>query len=245
MGLERFLRVQALILDRKVVRGDKLLNLFTREHGKLLVLAPGATKIPNRFGGSIEPLNYGVTNLYCSTAGKFYLKEFDLKESFLGIRSSLDRLREGLSYLSLLSKLLPYEIPEPLLFDSSLAFLSLLEDGVNPGLLSLVATIKAFFILGFLPRFDVCGSCGGKIEGLAYVGSENLSPLCHKCSSGGALAMSGEGIALIRNAQERGFSFFRKARFSLKSMKEVSLYLKMVYNKILGGVEFELSGSDI
>ncbi|GEM_PF-1740716 len=245
MVFDRFIHLHALILGRKVVRSDKLLSIFTREKGKLLVIAPGAAKIPNRFGGLLEPLNYGVMSVYRSTRGNLYLKEFDLGRSFWKVRSSLDRLRASLSYLRLIEELLPYELPEPKLFDSSLAFLKFLEEDGDPTLGELVASVKVLNILGYLPRFDVCYSCGQDLRGVAYVSGDSLFPLCEDCSSGEVIKLDDEAITIMRDAQKGSFATFKSRAFDLKYLKEISLYLKLVSDKILGGVKFELSGSDI
>ena len=37
---------------------DKLVTLFTRDHGKIRAIAKGARRVPSRFGGRVEPFTY-------------------------------------------------------------------------------------------------------------------------------------------------------------------------------------------
>ncbi|MCS7232971.1 MAG: DNA repair protein RecO [Synergistetes bacterium] len=234
-----------MILNRKVSKLDKLLFVFTREKGKLLVIAPGSVKLPNRFGGAIEPLNYGLMSIYYSVGSNFYLKEFDVKNSFLSVRGSLKRLRSSLSFFSLLNKLLPYEAPEAKLFDITLDFLNLLEEGSDPLLLELVVSLKAFDLLGFLPKLDTCSYCSGKISKEAFIKVEGPFLLCRSCSEANGLRIGAEGIALLGEIQKMPLAFFKDLRYNLKGLKEASLYLKILSEKVVGGVRFEFSGIDI
>lgn len=184
-------------------------------------------------------------SLYHSIGDNFYLKEFDLKDPFWKVRSSLEKLESSLSFFAMLNKLLPYEVSEPGVFDVTLSFLNLLENDSDPKLLKTVASLKVFDILGFLPRLDTCPFCNGKISKEAFIKVDNPSLLCKNCSGGSGLKIEGEGIALLREAQKKPLIFFKNVRYSSKGLREVSLYLKMISEKVLGGVELEFSGSNI
>ncbi len=224
---------------------DKLVIFFTREMGKLLAVAPGAMRIPNRFGGSMEPLNYGILRLYCSTSGRYYVKDFEIVNSFLGVRSSPERLSVALSYLFFLYRILPYEVPEVNLFDASFSFFKELEKGSEPEVLKAVAMIKALHFLGFLPDFRACSRCGRKLAGGAHIENPLSGPVCERCSLSDSLKLGGETIALIRASLDKPFGFFGRVRFSSRALNEVFSYLSVVSEKLLGGVELEFSGSNI
>ncbi|MCD6363654.1 MAG: DNA repair protein RecO [Synergistetes bacterium] len=246
MSRKRFFKLESILMIRWKAKLDKLVIFFTREMGKLLAIAPGARRIPNRFGGTMEPLNYGTLMLYLSTSGKYYVKEFSVANSFLGIRSSSNRLSSALSYLFFLNEILPYGVPEAKLFDTTFSFFRELEKGGDPELLRIVALAKALYLLGFLPEFKVCSNCGRALKDAAYLKDSSSGPLCESCSlKSGSFNLGGESIALIRAFQEKPLSFFKKVNFSPRALNEVFNYLRAVFEKVSGGVELEFSRSDI
>jgi len=66
-------KLEALVLSRRNVgEADRLVTLFTRDHGLLKVLAKGVRKIPSQRGGHLEPLTQ-VLAIVTGTAGRHFL----------------------------------------------------------------------------------------------------------------------------------------------------------------------------
>jgi len=239
------LRLETIILNRKVVRSDKILSVFSRELGKIVVVAPGCAKVPNRFGGAIEPLNYGISNIYRSVGGNFYLREYELKKPFWEIRRSLNRLESALFILSLVDKTSPLELPEPELFDTLLVFLDLIDSGGDPILLRYAVILKIFHFLGFLPSLDTCSSCSGKISKEAFVKGDTPILVCGNCAGEGTALKLTEGLNLLQEMRRKPLALCGRIKYTSRGLEEVITYLEMLLRGVLGGVGLEFSGSNI
>jgi DNA repair protein RecO (recombination protein O) len=65
MGAPRAFRVHAVIIRRRVLgEADRVLTVFTKETGKITVLAKGVRKIPSRRAGHIELFTSALLVLY-------------------------------------------------------------------------------------------------------------------------------------------------------------------------------------
>ena len=85
-----FLRQTGVVLRRDVsAEGNVSLYLLLKGTGPVWASAPGAGKGRIRFGGGVEPLTWGIFNLY-KGARKFYLKSVEVKEDFWALRSSAE-----------------------------------------------------------------------------------------------------------------------------------------------------------
>ncbi len=79
---------------------DKMVTFFSREFGKIRVLAKGARRVPSRFGGRVETFTYAD----CFVAkGRSIdiLSQCEVLETFQGVRDDPARLRVGLYLLKL------------------------------------------------------------------------------------------------------------------------------------------------
>ena len=79
---------------------DKLVTLFTREHGKIKVIAKGARRVPSRLAGRVEPFSYGE---YFIARGRnlHILSQAVLFETFQFVRESESILPSALFMLKL------------------------------------------------------------------------------------------------------------------------------------------------
>lgn len=114
---------------------DKLVTLFTRDYGKITVIAKGSRKVPSRFGGRVEPLTYAEC-LIAKGRSLDILSQCQVLESFQRLRDA-EVLPAGLYLLRLvdLGTVSGQKYPE--LFDLLLKYLLLLKDqgrGLGQGL---------------------------------------------------------------------------------------------------------------
>ena len=100
----RVYKTAALVLrQRKLGDADKILTLYTANHGKLEVVAKGVRKTKSRLAGHVEPLTQAMFML---AKGKSLdiVTQVETVESFQPVRDDLDRLSRGLYCAELLEK---------------------------------------------------------------------------------------------------------------------------------------------
>lgn len=123
----KYQHLDAIILFTKAMfEKDKWVEVFTLEHGKLRLLAKNALGKRSKYHYSWETLTHVDLTLY---PGKSFLlgKECDIRNSFLNIRSSFNRISMAQYFVNLVRKTTQFEQSNPALFKLLLKALSELD----------------------------------------------------------------------------------------------------------------------
>lgn len=137
--------------------------LFLKEMGAVWVSAPGGTSKGGRTASGLEPLHWGVFDIYQGPRLS-YLREFDMREDFLSIRKSHSRLLMALDWTRLLSKNLLQLHPHNELLTLFWNSLKQLELGVTPPWVELRFFWRWANLMGQAPSLDRCYSCGQRVH---------------------------------------------------------------------------------
>lgn len=107
---------------------DKLVTLFTREHGKIRAIAKGARRVPSRFGGRVEPFTYAD---YFIAKGRNLdiVSQCQVIETFQRVREDPEKIYAGLYMLKLVNSGTADGQHYPELFDLLLESLLKLKKG--------------------------------------------------------------------------------------------------------------------
>jgi recombinational DNA repair protein (RecF pathway) len=113
---ERIRKVEAVVITHKDFgEADRLIRLFSLEHGKLSALAKGARKIRSRKAAHIEPFTYAV--LVLARGQSFWIiTQADTKDAYPNIRENLIKTVKAAYILELADQLTGDEQPEPGIF---------------------------------------------------------------------------------------------------------------------------------
>ncbi|MDD4179424.1 MAG: DNA repair protein RecO [Candidatus Margulisbacteria bacterium] len=115
------------IKNQPFAEADKMVTLFSREHGKIRVIAKGARRVPSRLGGRVESFTYSD----CFIAkGKSLdiLSQCEVLETFQSVRNDPQMLKVGLYMLKLIDSGTVEGQQNPELFDLLLMGLTALKD---------------------------------------------------------------------------------------------------------------------
>lgn len=119
--MNRTHKLDGVILKRfDLGETDRVLTVFTREEGKVSILAKGVKRVVSRKAGSVE---VGTrSSLFVAQGSNFYLlHEVQVKDSFQQLKSNLATLKYAYYILELIDKLMPeheaHEDVYRLLFD--------------------------------------------------------------------------------------------------------------------------------
>lgn len=122
MPKRAIVRTEAIVL-RSLNYGEtsQIVTLFTREKGKLAVIAKGARQTQSRFGSSLQPMAYTqVVFYYKPTRTLHTLSESAHAESFHRIQQDLKKITVGLRVVEALYGLLEDQDPQPSVFNVAL-----------------------------------------------------------------------------------------------------------------------------
>ena len=182
------IRTKALVVKEYIVgESDKYITLFTKEYGKIQVLAPKAKKVDRGFASATQLFVYGEFIL-TSFKDTYRLVNVDIIEMFHNIRNRL----ESLSYASYIMEFLQY-VTEPMLAQPELLRLTLKTlkaltyEEASYSLIRRIYELRALAELGFMPQLTSCTECGEVLkEGETskyYFSAEAGGLVCESCKS--------------------------------------------------------------
>lgn len=140
---------------------DKLLTVFSKEKGKLSVIAKGARRPTSKFGGRCEILAYNHL-LIAEGKNLNILSQAETIETFQKVRDQGEAFRVAAYVARLINAFLEEGAPHRGLFDLLLLVLRLLKEGIDPKFVACVFEVKFAHVEGFFPIIDRCSHCGRK-----------------------------------------------------------------------------------
>ncbi len=188
---------EAIVLrSMKYRSSSKIVTLYTRNHGKVSVIAKAARERSKFFGSALEPMSYISAVFYWKEGRDLQiLSEASHLRVFHGLTVRLETMAAGLAIVELAQLVTHYQEANPELFNLILGSLTVLDAREeDPGLVFCAFELRLAGLLGFAPVFDRCLTCGrdmGKeipAEPME-VDVDRGGIRCSRCSSGG-----GEGF---------------------------------------------------
>lgn len=180
---------------------SKILSIFTRDHGKIRVVAKGALGPKSKFKGCIESLAH-IDLIYYDkrTRDLQLLSQADLKDGHIRILGNTERTALGLAACELLDKAVLAEEPNPALFDMMVRYLGAMNE--SEGFLEgCLWYFEGRFIgmMGYQPTWDRCLDCNGSLgAGGGFFLPVNGGLLCRECGSRrGGLRIEGETLEIL------------------------------------------------
>lgn len=137
----------------------KIVTVFTREFGKVAVMARGAKRPKSRLSSSSQLFILGVF-VYQRHKGMGSLNSADIIDSFRNIRSDIFLTSYGACMIELIDRLLEDYQPDPELYEILYQLLVRLNEGEDPEVLLSIMEIKMMTRAGAAPVVHQCASCG-------------------------------------------------------------------------------------
>lgn len=158
---------------------NKIITLFTREFGKMALMARGARK-PNSRLSAITQLLFCGQFLFQSSRGLGTLQQGESIHFFKEIREDLFKT----AYSSYLAELLDKGTEEskvnPYLYELFYQTLDYIDEGYDAAILTNIFEMKMLQVIGLRPELNQCVNCGSKEGRFAFSIREN-GLLCHRC----------------------------------------------------------------
>lgn len=159
---------------------DRLVWIFTRESGLLTAVAMGKRSPRVSYMAASQIFCYGEFVLYSKSDDKYWIREIELQEPFLALRSSIEKVALA-TYLCDVIKQTATNQPDVQLLRLLLNSLyALTQDKYVPELIKATFEFRAATILGFMPDVSGCCECGGE-EGGFYVNVMEGFSVCERC----------------------------------------------------------------
>ena len=158
---------------------NKIVTLFTREWGKIGVMARGANKPNSRLAAITLPFTHGFF-LVQMGRGLGNLQQGEILSSYKSIKEDIFLTAYASYVAELTDKSTEERKANPFLFELLLQTLAYMNDGLDPEVLVLIYEMKMLNVLGLYPVLDQCAVCG-KTEGQFSFSIREGGFLCHRC----------------------------------------------------------------
>lgn len=186
MGLHK-INSRAISL-KSHVQGElnRILELFTEEHGLVRAIAYGIRKPGSRFGSIFESgslLYFSASNGRSSDL--LAVRDGELIEPFINIKQDYTLTIIMLEFLSDLRKLLRWNQTERQLFNESVSLLEQLNKGeLNGFMFKTISKMSLLKSLGLLPDWLHCVKCGKPSYPLILLPNVQTGGFCRNCLNG-------------------------------------------------------------
>ncbi len=161
---ERVYRSEAVVLRRQDLgEADRLLTIFTPDHGKLRVVAKGVRRLRSRKAGHLEPLTRARLIL-ARGRNLDVITQAEAVELFPTLRGDLERLGQAFYTVELLDRFTVEEGETQRLYDLLLNTLGRLAEGDDGSVVVRYFELRLLELVGYRPELFRCLGCGKELQ---------------------------------------------------------------------------------
>lgn len=233
----RSLRVDAVVLRHSDFgEADRLLALYTRQRGKIRVLAKGARKIASRKAGHIEPFTHVKLQLALGREA-FILTQADTVDAYLPLRDDLILTSQASYVIELLDRFTYEDDTEnSTIFRLLTETLTRLASNTDPWLVLRYYEMRLLDQLGFRPQLFECVNCGREIKAEDQFFSFRAGgAICPRCGQGlpNLHRISIEALKYLRHFQRSSFSEAARAKPDADVQRETESLMQGYFTYLL------------
>ena len=207
MARPRTYRAEAVVLKRvDFGEADRVLVVFTRDRGKLSIVAKGIRRISSRKAGHLELFTHADIQL-ARGANLDVVTEAATIDPFRGLRDDLARTSHAYFVAELADALTEEEAEQPEVFELLVGTFAALAEGTDPRLATDHYQILLLDAVGFRPSITRCLNCRYEL----VPGKNSFSPilggaLCPRCGpkEPSARPISTDVLKVLRYLQRSG-----------------------------------------
>jgi DNA repair protein RecO (recombination protein O) len=205
-------KTEAIVLrTMKYRETSRIATLYTKEIGKISVIAKGARDGRSRMGGALQPMNHvGVLFYMKESRDLQLLTQCDIARSFPGLSTDLDRMAAAMAAVELTDAVSPREEPNHQLFGLLSSTLDAVSGATKqPGNALYYFELHLLGIIGFRPDMRICAGCRKRVDSPAGGKGVHMTAngiLCPECSAGGSglELLTPAALAVLQRLQETG-----------------------------------------
>jgi len=173
-----------VIATRDFAESDRLITLFTPEHGKIETIAKGAKKSLHRFVNALEPFSFLDASLVMPRATGFTrLDSVKIKMSFEALRQDFLSFTAANLCCELIHRWTKEMDPHIDIFRNLLYYLNCLSQKQDIYKLTLFFKLRLLALVGYAPELQFCVKCGNKPTGNSVtIEQHGKGVLCSSCA---------------------------------------------------------------
>ncbi len=218
-------KVEALVL-RNVDYGenDKIVTLFSIEHGKITVRAKGVKKDRAALKFSVQPFAF-CEYILAKKGDRYIITHATLIDAFYEIRTEILKLYTASAITTILDCVLYENIINAELFLYTIQALKELTIG-NTIQIFICYFLKLLELSGYALQVDRCAACGKDLQSIVNIDLKSGLFYCRDCKSGAGV--SAETIEVLKRANGKAYV----AEFCTKEGEKRAIKLLHNYFKV-------------
>ena len=163
---------------------DRIVSLFSLEHGRIKAFARGARNSRKRFGAALESFAR-IEALVRIKEGLAGLQQAELVSIYPRIRGDLPAIAHALYACETVETMTPEGVQLPRLYRLLAAYLDRLETEPATAADRRFFEINLLNILGYRPSLENCSRCNAPFDAIGALLQENGEPMCRICAPAG------------------------------------------------------------
>ncbi len=224
-------KYQAIVLGKyDIGETDRIYVLYTREAGKIRLVAHGVRKPQAKLAGNLETLAHSEV-FVARSRGKGKITGVIPLDFFAAAKDKIQTLEKIFWVLSIFDRLVTQEEKDEKIFDLLLSYLramdALLEaDEIKADIFTYGFVFKLLHFLGYGLEMSRCVACSAALRpGENFFDAERGGTVCATCSDLGAkkVRITDETIKFIRLFLENKLENFGKIRTEEKKLNNLKL----------------------
>lgn len=225
-------KVEGIIIS-EVAYGDtsKIVNIFTKEHGIIGVIAKGAKSMKSRLRAVTTKFTYAYFHVYYKKDKLSLLKEVDIIDSLTNIKTDL-KLIGYMSYVTELSTQVFKQNSDENIFSLYIEIVKKLNEGLEPIVLSNILEIKYLDYLGISLNLNSCINCGNKKD-IVTVDPDQGGYVCKNCYRGERIVPLAI-IKLLRMYYLVDIKTITSLNLKDENIEQVNYFLTKYYERYTG-----------
>lgn len=232
----RSFRVNAIVLKHQDYgEADRILTIYTRERGKLRVIAKGVRKVHSRKGGHLEPFTHVSLQL---AEGRNWplVSQAEAQHIYDGLKKDLETLGYASYAVELVERFTFEEEENAPIFNLLKNTLTRLNRGDPASLVIRYYEIRLLDLLGFRPELNNCVVSGEKIQPENQYFSAALGGVVSPGSGkdlAGAVPVSVRALKYLRHFQRSSYTEATRAVIAPEIQQELEVLMQYYLTYLL------------
>ena len=218
----------AAVVLKSFPYGDtsKIARCYTRDFGKLSIIAKGVMTSKTLQSGYLEPMNCISLNFYHNPKRQLQIfSRAEFNRPMLSLKNDMKKLSYGFAVVELVDRTVTGEEQQAELFHLTEDVLEAIDK--STGQLNRIFwyfEIALLSLLGFRPQLSRCPQCQNGMESAFFsIGYGEL--VCGGCISGSGRSLSPEALSVLRKLKRSNLNSLAEIVCGAKERKEVGGFL--------------------
>ena len=224
-------QVEGIVINEKPYgETSKIINVITKEHGIIGMMAKGSRTIKSELRSVSTKLTYGYFNIQYKEDKLSTLISVDIIDSFKNIKKDISKISYSMYILELTEQIIRQTHKN--VFDLMISGLKKVNDNFNPMVIMNILELKYLDYLGVMPILDSCCVCGNT-RNIVTISSDKGGYICKDCHTSERI-VSENTIKLIRMFFYVDVGKISKLVISDISARQINDFLDNYYDRYTG-----------